>query len=150
MRDRNLTVFDCNIGADPVVRYTAAGQAVCNFSGATNEFYKNKEGKLTKITTWRKCVVWGKQAEVVGKMCQKGTKVSIDGKVRNNSYTNKEGVVIRFDEVKVDAIRFLAGTKGKAVEPEGPTDEQPDEQPENPEQPTAEPAKPLDTRDLVF
>ncbi len=52
-----------NVGRDPEMRYTPAGQAVTSFSVATNRNYTNSAGAQVKETIWFRVSAWGKQAE---------------------------------------------------------------------------------------
>lgn len=153
MSDMNKVLIEGNLGGDPSLRYTKTGQAVCNFDVATNEFHKDKEGKLQKVTSWGRYVVWGKRAEAVGKMCKKGTKVRIEAKLRNGQYVNKEGKTIKYSEFRVEDIRFLGNTKQPLAENEEVVSEElNDISPTEILEETAAEAKPadLDIRNAVF
>ncbi len=56
----NKVILVGRLGRDPETRYTGAGQAVCNFSLATDETFKDRSGERQKRTEWHKIVVWGK------------------------------------------------------------------------------------------
>ncbi len=158
MSDMNRVLIEGNLGGDPTLRYTKTGQAVCNFTAATNEFHKDKEGKLQKVTTWGRYVVWGKRAEAVGKMCMKGTKVRIEAKLRSNQYVDKEGRTITYNEFRVEDIRFLGNTRQKLAsnengEVDGLGELPPIDLPENSTEEVLETEKTKelpDSRDLVF
>src|SRR5256886_8878594 len=60
----NKVILVGRLGRDPETRYTGSGQAVANFSLATDESYKDRNGERQKRTEWHKIVVWGKQAEI--------------------------------------------------------------------------------------
>jgi single-strand DNA-binding protein len=62
----NKVILVGRLGRDPETRYTGGGQAVANFSIATDETYKDRNGEKQKRTEWHKIVVWGKQAEKEG------------------------------------------------------------------------------------
>lgn len=70
-----------NLGGDPVMRYTPSGQAVTNFSVATNRQYTASNGEQVKETTWFRVSVWGKQAEVANQYLRKGRKVLVEGRL---------------------------------------------------------------------
>src|SRR6267154_73285 len=63
----NKVILVGRLGRDPETRYTGGGSAVANFSVATDETYKDKNGERQKRTEWHKIVVWGKQAEIAQK-----------------------------------------------------------------------------------
>lgn len=80
------------LGRDPETRFTQGGQAVCNFSIATDESFKDKNGEKQKRTEWHKIVVWGKQAEIAQKYLVKGSQLFLEGKIQTRKWQNKDGV----------------------------------------------------------
>jgi len=62
-----------NLGRDPEMRYTPSGQAVTNFSVATNRQYTGSDGQLVKETIWFRVSVWGKQAETSNQYLRRGS-----------------------------------------------------------------------------
>ena len=79
----NKVILIGNLGKDPEVRYLDSGVAVANFSLATTESYKNKEGDSVSQTEWHNVVLWRGLAEVAEKWLKKGSSVYIEGKIRN-------------------------------------------------------------------
>src|SRR5208283_3232859 len=73
------------LGRDPETRYTSGGQAVANFSVATDESYKDKNGERQKRTEWHKIVVWGKQAEIAQQYLKKASLIFIEGRIRRSN-----------------------------------------------------------------
>ena len=71
----NKVILVGRLGRDPETRYTGGGQAVANFSVATDESYKDRNGERQKRTEWHKIVVWGKQAEIAQQYLKKGSLV---------------------------------------------------------------------------
>jgi len=69
----NKVILVGRLGRDPETRYTGGGQAVANFSVATDETYKDRNGERQKRTEWHKIVVWGKQAEIAQQYLKKGS-----------------------------------------------------------------------------
>jgi len=93
------------LGKDPDVRFTSAGQAVANFTLATDESYKDKSGERQKKTEWMNIVVWGKVAEdFVGKYLKKGMLVYAEGKLQTRSWDDKTGNKKYTTEVNVHNI----------------------------------------------
>ncbi len=78
------------MGRDPETRYTGAGQAVCNFSLATDETFKDRNGERQKRTEWHKIVVWGKQAEIAQQYLKKGSQIYLEGRIQSREWTDKE------------------------------------------------------------
>lgn len=87
----NKAILVGHLGGDPEVRYTASGQAVANFSMATNEVFNDKEGTRQERTTWHRVVAWGRLAEICGEYLTKGKLVYIEGTIQNRSWEDKEG-----------------------------------------------------------
>jgi single stranded DNA-binding protein (ssb) len=73
----NKVILVGRLGRDPETRYTSGGQAVANFSVATDESYKDRNGERQKRTEWHKIVVWGKQAEIAQQYLKKGSLIFI-------------------------------------------------------------------------
>ena len=71
-----------NLGTDPEMRYTPSGQAVTNFSVATNRRWTNNEGQMQEETVWFRVSVWGKQAESCNQYLSKGRQVFVEGRLR--------------------------------------------------------------------
>ena len=70
-RGVNKVILVGNLGKDPELRYTGSGTAVCNFSLATNESYKNAEGEMVEKTEWHNLVVWSRLAEICNEYLKK-------------------------------------------------------------------------------
>jgi len=79
----NKVILVGRLGRDPETRYTGGGQAVANFSLATDETYKDRNGERQKRTEWHKIVVWGKQAEIAQQYLKKGSRGGRRSKCRN-------------------------------------------------------------------
>jgi single-strand DNA-binding protein len=99
------------LGKDPEIRYTPDGQAVCNFSVATSERRKDRTGEAQEITTWFKITVWGKRAEVANQYLAKGKQIYIEGTLRQEEWTDREGIKRTSLVVNASDFQFL-GTKG--------------------------------------
>src|SRR2546428_677786 len=108
----NKVILIGNLGRDPEVRYTPSGQAVANFTVATNEAWTDKSGQKQERTEWHRVVVWGKTAENCGEYLSKGRQVYIEGRLQTREWTNKEGAKQYTTEVvanPVGGVVFLAG-----------------------------------------
>lgn len=111
-----------NLGRDPEMRYTPSGQAVTNFSVATNRKYTNSDGQSVEETIWFRISVWGKQAEVCNQYLRKGGKVLVEGRMVADLSTGGPRIWNRQDgtpaasfEVSASTVRFLSSR----VEDEG-------------------------------
>jgi len=86
----NKAILVGRLGRDPETRYTSAGQAVCNFSLATDETYKDRNGERQKRTEWHKIVVWGKQAEIAQQYLRKGSLIFVEGRIQSRQWDDKK------------------------------------------------------------
>ena len=80
------------LGKDPEIRFSGDGNAIANFSIATNETWKNKEGTQQEKTDWHNIVVFGASAEkYIQPYVKKGTLVSVEGKLQTRDWEDKDG-----------------------------------------------------------
>jgi single-strand DNA-binding protein len=105
----NKVILVGNLGRDPEVRYTPGGQAVANFTVATNDAWTDKAGQKQERTEWHRIVVWGKLAELCGEYLSKGRQVYIEGRLQTREWTNKEGAKQYTTEVVGNQVVFLSG-----------------------------------------
>ncbi len=104
-----------NVGRDPEMRYTPAGQAVTSFSVATNRQYVNSNGETIKETAWFRVSVWGKQAESCNQYLKKGAKVLVEGRLMPDPntggpriWTGQDGQPRASFEINAQVVRFLS------------------------------------------
>ncbi len=105
----NKIILIGNLGQDPELRYTPSGEAVCNFSVATNEKRRDKSGELQDITTWFRVTLWGNRAENASKYLEKGRPVYIEGRLRQSEWTDRDGNTRQTLEVSATEMQFLGG-----------------------------------------
>jgi single-strand DNA-binding protein len=105
----NKVILVGRLGRDPETRFTGGGQAVANFSVATDETYKDKAGERQKRTEWHKIVVWGKQAEIAQQYLKKGSLVFIEGRIQSREWQDKEGQKRTSFEIVASNFRMLGG-----------------------------------------
>lgn len=103
----NKVILLGRLGKDPEVRFTGGGQAVCNFSVATSESWKDKEGKKQERTEWSRIVVWGKLAELCGEYLKKGRQCYVEGRLQTREWTDKEGRKNFTTEIVASEVVFL-------------------------------------------
>ena len=103
----NKIIVVGNLGRDPELRYTPQGNAVCNFSVATNEKRRDKGGDLQDMTTWFRITLWGKQAETASKYLTKGRPVYVEGRLRVEEWTDRDGKNRYTLEVNATDLQFL-------------------------------------------
>jgi single-strand DNA-binding protein len=105
----NKVILVGRLGRDPETRYTGGGQAVANFSIATDETYKDRNGERQKRTEWHKIVVWGKQAEIAQQYLKKGSLIFIEGRIQSREWQDKEGQKRTSFEIVATHFRMLGG-----------------------------------------
>jgi len=105
----NKVILVGRLGRDPETRYTGGGQAVANFSLATDETYRDKNGERQKRTEWHKIVVWGKQAEIAQQYLKKGSLIFIEGRIQSREWQDKEGQKRTSFEIVANNFRMLGG-----------------------------------------
>ena len=105
----NKVILIGNLGKDPEVKYLDNGVAVANFSLATTENYKNKEGERVSQTEWHNIVLWRGLAEVAEKYLKKGSNIYIEGKIKNRKWEDKEGKTRYNTEILADNMTMLGG-----------------------------------------
>lgn len=100
---------------DPEIRYTSDQKAVCRFRFAVNRRFKRDDEPEADFF---QCVAFGKIAETFEKCSiSKGTKLMIDGEVRNNNYTDNDGVKHYSDQVIVNSFEFCESKSAVASGP---------------------------------
>lgn len=87
----NKVILVGNLGKDPEVRHLDNGRAVANFSLATSENYKNKQGERVTNTEWHNIVLWTPLAEIAERFLKKGGQVYIEGKLTTRSWDDQDG-----------------------------------------------------------
>jgi single-strand DNA-binding protein len=111
----NKVILVGRLGRDPETRYTGGGQAVANFSVATDETYKDRNGEKQKRTEWHKIVVWGKQAEIAQQYLKKGSLIFIEGRIQSREWQDKEGQKRTSFEIVASNFRMLGGRSDAAA-----------------------------------
>lgn len=102
-----------HVGADPIVKQVG-DSTVANFTLATSEKYKDKQGTKQEKTQWHTLVCWGKLAEnVIAKYVKKGSRIDVEGQIEYEEYTDKEGVKRKATKINVYDL-LLLDSKGTA------------------------------------
>lgn len=114
----NKVLLIGRLGRDPEMKFTPSGQPVTNFSLATDESYKGKDGQKVDKTEWHRIVVWGKQAEFCGNYLAKGRLVYIEGKLETRKWTDKDGAEKYTTEIRADRVVGL-DAKPDQASPQG-------------------------------
>lgn len=121
----NKVILVGNLGADPEVRHLESGSKVATISIATSESYTNKNGERVEQTEWHRVELWDRLAELCEQYLSKGRTVYIEGKIRTNSYQDKDGIT-RYDKrIRATNMTFVGGRS------EEPDSEESDAPPQN-------------------
>lgn len=103
----NKVLLIGNVGRDPEVRHLEGGSAVANFTLATSERFKDKNGATQDITEWHNIVCWRNLAELSEKYIRKGSQIFVEGKIRTRNWTDQTGNKRYTTEILADNIRLL-------------------------------------------
>jgi single-strand DNA-binding protein len=105
----NKVILIGNLGSDPEVRYLESGSAVAKFSIATTESYTNKNGERVDNTEWHRIELWEGLAKVAEKYLKKGNQVYIEGRIRTDNWTDKEGQQKSGVTIRANSMTLLGG-----------------------------------------
>ena len=103
----NKAILVGRLGKDPEVRYTPDGTMITNFSVATDEQWKDKNGEKVQKTEWHRIVTYRKLAEICGQYLHKGSLVYIEGRIQTRSWDDKEGVKHYTTEINASEMKML-------------------------------------------
>ncbi len=116
-RGVNKVILVGNLGADPETRYTTNGGAICTIKIATSESWKDKQtGENQERTEWHRVKFFGKLAEIAGEYLKKGSQVYVEGSLRTDKYTDKEGIERYTTDIIANEMQMLGGRPGGASE----------------------------------
>ena len=105
----NKVILVGNLGADPELRYTSGGQAVCDLRIATSERWNNKDGQPQERVEWHRVVVWGRTAETSNEYLRKGSQAYIEGRLQTRSWEDRDGNKRYTTEIVANKVLFLSG-----------------------------------------
>ena len=139
----NRVILIGNLGKDPEIRSLEGGVKVANFSLATTETYKGKNGEKVEQTEWHNIVLWRGLAEVAESYLKKGNSIFIEGKIKTRDWTDKDGNKRYTTEIVADNMVMLGGKRdqqggGEYNSPQKPEKAQPNEPFDQPSDLTAE------------
>ena len=109
----NKVILVGNLGRDPELRYTPQGTPVCSFTMATNERRKDKTGEMQDHTTWFRVTLWGRQAETASQYLTKGRPIYIEGRLRVDEWTDRDGKPRYTLDVQATDMQFIGGGRGE-------------------------------------
>lgn len=111
----NKFIVSGRLGADPELRYTPSGVAVCKFNICTKKtWFDQKTNQQMERVDWHRVVAWKTQAELIGKSCRKGDRLLLQGEINNNQYVNKDGAQVFGYEVQLDFFEFIEAKRNNS------------------------------------
>lgn len=140
MASVNKVILVGNLGRDPEVRFMPNGEAVCNFSIATTDNWKDKSGAKQERTEWHNIVMYRKLAEIAGEYLKKGRPVYVEGRLQTRKWQTKEGQDRYSTEIIADQMQMLGG------QDKSPQDDRPESNQEH----YSAPLKTLDISEQEF
>ena len=105
----NKAILVGNLGQDPELRSTGSGTPVVTLRIATTERRRDREGNWSDHTEWHSVVVFGRQAENVGRFCRKGKQLYVEGRIQTRKWQDRDGRDRYSTEVVADTVRVLGG-----------------------------------------
>ena len=105
----NKVILIGRLGRDPETRYMPNGDAVCNFSIATSESWKDQSGQKKERTEWHNITMYRKLAEIAAQYLKKGSQVYIEGRIQSRKYTGKDGIERTAYEIVCNEMKMLGG-----------------------------------------
>lgn len=110
-RGINKVILVGNLGNDPDTRYTPSGSAITTISIATSEQWTDKQsGQKQERTEWHRVKFFGRLAEIAGEYLKKGRQVYVEGSLRTDKYTDKQGVERYSTDIIANEMQMLGGT----------------------------------------
>ena len=111
----NRIILVGNLGRDPELRYTPQGTPVCTFTMATNDRRKDRNGEMQDQTTWFRVTLWNRQAETASQYLHKGKPVYIEGRLRIEEYTDRDGRPRYSLEVTASDMQFIGSRQDESA-----------------------------------
>ncbi|GAB3174659.1 single-stranded DNA-binding protein [Telluribacter humicola] len=105
----NKVILIGNLGSDPEVRYLEGGSSVARFNIATSESYTNKSGERVEQTEWHRIELWDRLAQIAEKYLRKGNSVYIEGRIRTENWTDKDGQQRSGVTIRANTLTLLGG-----------------------------------------
>lgn len=118
----NKVILIGNLGRDPELKYLEGNVARVNFSLATSDSYKDKNGNRVDQTEWHNIVMWRGLAESAEKYLKKGTQVYVEGKLQTRQWNDKEGHKRSTTEIVAESYVILQRRDAGNTNTEGGTD----------------------------
>ena len=105
----NKVILIGRLGKEPTIRFMPNGEAVCNFSVATSESWKDQSGQRQERIEWHNITMYRRLAEIAGQYLKKGSQVYLEGKIQSRKYTDKNGVERTAYDIIANEMKMLGG-----------------------------------------
>ena len=103
----NKVILIGRLGKDPETRFMPNGEAVCNFSVATSESWKDQSGQRQERIEWHNITMYRRLAEIAGQYLKKGSQVYLEGRIQSRKYTDKNGVERTAYDIIANEMKML-------------------------------------------
>lgn len=121
--ESNMISFVGNLTADPELRFTPQGTAVCNFRVASNRRWTDRDGNQQEETTFLTVNAWRDLGENAAESLSKGDRVVVLGRIRTRNYDNQDGQTVYVTEIQADdvapSLRWVRTHTAKPTSPNG-------------------------------
>ena len=104
------------VGKKPEIRFLPTGSGVSNFTMATNEYYKNREGEKQQKTVWHDITAWGNLAEFIAEYIEKGALIFVEGSLETNKWKTNEGQYRTKRYVRATRIQIILSKRTETVD----------------------------------
>ena len=105
----NKVILIGRLGRDPETRNMPNGEAVCNFSVATSESWKDQSGQRQERTEWHNITMYRRLAEIAGQYLKKGSQVYLEGRIQSRKYQGKDGIERTAYDIIANEMKMLGG-----------------------------------------
>lgn len=112
----NKVILVGNLGRDPEMRKLEGGVSRVNFSLATTEYYKDKEGRRIEQTEWHNIVLWRSVAENAERLLKKGNTIYLEGKLQTRKWQDKEGQQRSITEIVGESFQLIRRSDTQGAE----------------------------------
>ena len=115
----NKVILIGNLGSDPEVKYLDGGSVVARFNIATTEAYNNRNGERVEQTEWHRIELWDNLAKIAEQYLRKGNPVYIEGKLRTETWQDKDGIQKSSVRIRATGLQLLGGRPGSSEQESG-------------------------------
>ncbi|GAB3564105.1 single-stranded DNA-binding protein [Spirosoma luteolum] len=105
----NKVILLGNLGSDPEVRHLEGGSVVARFNIATSEAYTSRTGERVEQTEWHRIELWDNLAKIAEQYLRKGNQVYIEGKIKSESWKDKDGVEKTGIRIRATSMTLVGG-----------------------------------------